>query len=203
MLPRVRLNTMSTSLTMTERNGGFFGYIDILHICTVAPRIIMFVGLLALILGFFSFFSLFHNPKIPAGVALMYRLTFMARMGTFNVGPFKSTIQNPLRIQTYLLGHHFRSIRGMDVQNLLSGKWVRNEKIGLCGCFKRNSPSHLRLVRRYAGHHGRRKRSGHSLAALPAGGGEAKEAALYSSKPWRFAANSAPLGAREGRPTLN
>ena len=32
----------------------------------------MFVGLLALILGFFSGpFSLFHNPKISAGVALM------------------------------------------------------------------------------------------------------------------------------------
>jgi hypothetical protein len=58
---------------MTEGSGsGFFGFIDILKGLPVVPKIIMFVGLLALIAGFFSGpFSLFHNPKISAGIALM------------------------------------------------------------------------------------------------------------------------------------
>ncbi|SRR5216683_1367648 len=51
---------------------GFFGFIDILKGLPVVPKIIMFVGLLALIAGFFSGpFALFHNPKISAGAALM------------------------------------------------------------------------------------------------------------------------------------
>lgn len=51
---------------------GFFGFIDILHGLPVVPKIIMFVGLMALIAGFFSgAFSLFSNAKIATGVALM------------------------------------------------------------------------------------------------------------------------------------
>jgi len=51
---------------------GFFGFVDILKGLPVVPEIIMFVGLLALIAGFFSGpFALFHNPKISAGAALM------------------------------------------------------------------------------------------------------------------------------------
>jgi hypothetical protein len=51
---------------------GLFGFTDILKGLPVVPRIIMFIGLLALTAGFFSGeFSLFHNPKISAGIALM------------------------------------------------------------------------------------------------------------------------------------
>ena len=51
---------------------GFFGFIDILKGLPVVPKIIMFVGLLALIAGFFSGpFALFHNPKISVGTGLM------------------------------------------------------------------------------------------------------------------------------------
>ena len=58
---------------MAEPGGaGSFGFIDILKGLPVVPKIIMFVGLSALIAGFFSGpFALFHNPKISAGVALM------------------------------------------------------------------------------------------------------------------------------------
>lgn len=53
-------------------SGGFFGFINILEGLPVVPKIIMFVGLMALIAGFFSgSFSLFHNAKISAGVGLM------------------------------------------------------------------------------------------------------------------------------------
>jgi hypothetical protein len=49
-----------------------FGFIDILKGLPVVPKIIMFVGLLVLIIGFFSGpFALFHNPRISAGIALM------------------------------------------------------------------------------------------------------------------------------------
>jgi hypothetical protein len=51
---------------------GFFGFIDILKGLPVVPKIIMFVGLLALIAGFFSGpFALFHNSKISVGTGLM------------------------------------------------------------------------------------------------------------------------------------
>jgi len=53
-------------------SGGIFGFINILHGLPVVPKIIMFVGLMALIAGFFSgAFSVFRNPKISAGIALM------------------------------------------------------------------------------------------------------------------------------------
>jgi hypothetical protein len=51
---------------------GWFGFINVIKGLPVVPRIIMFVGLLALVSGFFSgTFALFHNPRISAGVALM------------------------------------------------------------------------------------------------------------------------------------
>src|SRR4029077_8702363 len=58
---------------MKESSGSvFFGFINVLHGLPVVPKIIMFVGLLALIGGFFSGpFALFHNPKISSGVAMM------------------------------------------------------------------------------------------------------------------------------------
>ena len=95
----------------------------------------------------------------------------------------------------------------MDVQNLLSGKWVRNEKIGFAaGASSRNSPSHLRHVRRYAGeHHARRKRSGHSrLPGLPEVGRRSKPPSIpRTGEGWRFAVKSAPLGAREGKTSIS
>ena len=49
------------------------GFINILRGLQVVPKIIMFVGLFALISGFVSgSLALFHNPKISAGVALMF-----------------------------------------------------------------------------------------------------------------------------------
>jgi hypothetical protein len=52
--------------------GGFFGFIDILHGLPIVPKIIMFIGLMALIAGFLSGrFSLIQNPKISAGAGLM------------------------------------------------------------------------------------------------------------------------------------
>jgi hypothetical protein len=59
---------------MSENSGGsgFFGFINILEGLTVVPKIIMFVGLLALIAGFFSGpFSVLSNVKIASGAALM------------------------------------------------------------------------------------------------------------------------------------
>ena len=58
---------------MAESSSGFFGFIDILKGLPVVPKIIMFVGLVALITGFASGpFELFHNPKISVGVGLMF-----------------------------------------------------------------------------------------------------------------------------------
>jgi len=58
---------------MAKGPNGFFGFIDILKGLPVVPKIIMFVGLVALITGFVSGpFALFHNPKISVGIALMF-----------------------------------------------------------------------------------------------------------------------------------
>jgi len=58
---------------MATGSSGYFGFIDILKGLPVVPKIIMFVGLVALITGFVSGpFALFHNPKISAGIALMF-----------------------------------------------------------------------------------------------------------------------------------
>jgi len=52
---------------------GFFGFIDILDGLPVIPKIIMFLGVVAVIAGFFSgAFSLIRNVKISSGVALMF-----------------------------------------------------------------------------------------------------------------------------------
>jgi hypothetical protein len=57
---------------MADDHGGFFGFIDILKGFTVIPKIIMFLGVVAVLSGFFSgAFSLLHNVKISGGVALM------------------------------------------------------------------------------------------------------------------------------------
>jgi len=61
-----------SGMTEVPSGSGFFGFNDILKGLSVVPRIIMFVGLLALTSGFFTGpFGLFRNPKIAAGVALM------------------------------------------------------------------------------------------------------------------------------------
>src|SRR5271170_2259167 len=52
--------------------GAPFGFIDILRGLPIVPKIIMFVGLMALIAGFFSGkFSLTQNPKISLGAGLV------------------------------------------------------------------------------------------------------------------------------------
>lgn len=56
-----------------QPSGGFFGFIDILHGLPVVPKIIMFVGLMALISGFFpGTFSLCQNPKVRIGAGLIF-----------------------------------------------------------------------------------------------------------------------------------
>jgi hypothetical protein len=57
---------------MADKMSGFFGFIDILKGLSVIPKIIMFLGIVAVLSGFFSgAFSLFHNIRISGGVALM------------------------------------------------------------------------------------------------------------------------------------
>lgn len=60
-------------MTNGPSGNGFFGFINILHGLPVVSKIIMFVGLMALIAGFFSGpFAFFHNPRISAGTGLMF-----------------------------------------------------------------------------------------------------------------------------------
>lgn len=52
---------------------GFFGFIDILKGLPTVPKIIMFLGIVIFLSGVFGgSFSLIHNPRLSAGVALFF-----------------------------------------------------------------------------------------------------------------------------------